>query len=264
MTGRDGQQPYEILPPSTASLWRYMSLPKLLALLVSRSVFLCRADLLGDEFEGSFTQGSLQAHERVWGGPFLPEHVHLAQWLPYRTFVSCWHASEVESAALWEIYAGTEGAIAVRSTIGALVEAFPETAERSGDLIINQNVRSVQYIDYRSIHPHINALGGPFCYKRQAFAFEQEVRVIRQEIPTGPASDRPGGRVIHVGGIPDEAGRMIEVVLPNLIKAIYLAPSSPPWLLPTVQETLSAFDLENIECRQSSLDELPEIGRLDT
>jgi hypothetical protein len=253
---------YEVLPSPETPVWRYLSLPKFLALLRTQAVFLCRADLFEDVFEGAFTEGSLREHAEEWGTELPEDLVTLARWVPCRSYVSCWHASEVESAALWKIYAASEGALAVRSTVGALQQVFPATLKSQDNLILNQDLRRVQYIDYRTEHPDINDLAGPLCYKRRAFAFEQEVRVIRQELPTGPAKDRPNGRVIVMGPPPDETGREVPVDLETLIGAIYLAPSSPPWLLPTLRETMRRFGFGEIDCRQSSLDELPDFGRL--
>ncbi len=256
--------PYEILPPTDTPIWRYLSLAKLLALLRTRSVFLCRADLFDNAFEGSFTEGSLRGHADEWGAEYPSNLVTMAQWLPCRSFVSCWHASAIESAALWRIYGGVEGALAIRSTIGALQEAFPSMLESGSDLLISQDVRRVQYIDYRTAHPYLNDLAGPLCYKRQAFSFEQEIRVIRQELPTGPSprEGQPDGRAILIGPPPEDSGRQVAVNVEQLVEAVYLAPSSPAWLLPTVRETITALGFPGIDCRQSSLDDLPEFGRI--
>lgn len=56
-------QKYEVLPPSDAFVWRCLSLVKLLALFRTRALFLCRADLLDDPFEGAFSEGSIREHE---------------------------------------------------------------------------------------------------------------------------------------------------------------------------------------------------------
>lgn len=164
--------PYEMLPPAETPAWRYLSLAKFLSFFINRSVFLCRADLFDDVFEGSFTEGSLRGHADEWGAEFPDNLMAMVRWIPCRSFVSCWHASEVESAALWKLYAGGEGSLAIKSTIGALQRAFPSTLETRGDLIINQDVRRVQYIDYRTAHLHLNDLAGPLSYERQAFSFE--------------------------------------------------------------------------------------------
>jgi len=252
-----------MLPPDDTPVWRYLSLAKLLALLRTKSVFLCRADQF-DAFEGAFTEGSLREHAEEWGTEYPDGLIQLSRWLPCRSFVSCWHASEAESVALWKIYAGIEGSLAIRSSVGALKKAFPSLLERKNDLLVSQDVRRVQYIDYLTEHPCINDLAGPLCYKRRAFSFEQEIRVIRQELPSisKPSPDRPNGRAIILAAPPAEMGREIDVNVEELIEKVYLAPSSPDWLLPTVRITIERFGFGSIECRQSSLDELPDFGRL--
>lgn len=254
---------YEVLPPPDTPVWRYVSLAKLLAMLQSRALFLSRADLFDDHFEGAFSEGSLRDFERDWGAEYPENLVTFTRWIPCRSFVSCWCASDVESVALWQVYARSEGALAVRSTVGALQSLFPEAATREGDTLVNQAVRSVQYIDYRTEHPFLNDFMGPLCYKRRAFSYEQEIRVIRQELPSvpRPSSDRPDGRAIKLGPPPEHGGINIPVDLATLIKAVYLAPSSPAWLLDVVGEIMRRFDLGGVPCRQSSLDELPEFGR---
>lgn len=261
------QQQYETLPPDNTPVWRYISLAKLLALLRTKSVFFCRADQFDDVFEGAFTEGSLRELAEQWGGEYPESVIQLCSWLPSRSFVSCWHAANVESAALWKIYAGVEGSLAIQSTVGALKKAFPSILEKKGDdLIVSQDVRRVQYIDYLTEHSFINDLAGPLCYKRQAFSFEQEIRVIRQELPSisKPSPERPNGRAINLATPPAEVGREIEVNLDELIEKVYLAPSSPAWLLPTVRSAMERFGFTTIECRQSSLDELPAFGRLSS
>lgn len=254
---------YEILPPPDTPVWRYISLAKLLAMLRARALFLTRADLFDDHFEGAFSEGSLRDFERDWGSEYPENLVEFTRWIPCRSFVSCWCASDVESVALWQVYARSEGALAVRSTVGALQSLFPEVATREGDTLVNQAVRSVQYVDYRTEHPFLNDFMGPLCYKRRAFSYEQEVRVIRQELPSvpRPSSDRPEGRAIQMGPPPGQRGVNAPVDLATLIEAVYLAPSSPAWLLDVVGETMRRFDLGEVTCRQSSLDELPEFGR---
>lgn len=258
-----GKRPYEVLPPDETVVWRYISLPKLVSLLQTRSLFLSRADLFDDVFEGSFTEGSLREYVSEWGPDFAQRVATLSRWVPSRSYVSCWHISAVESVALWKMYADAEGSIALKSSVGALRSAFPDRADRQEHLIVSQDVRRVVYIDYRSEHPYINDLAGPLCYKRQAFAFEQEVRVIRQELPIGPSSARPQGSAIQLATPPSDRGRELPVELDRLLEAIYLAPSSPDWMLGTIEAVVARFGLEGIECRQSSLDDLPAIGRLE-
>jgi hypothetical protein len=63
-------QPYEILPPAETPVWRYMTLAQLLSLLHTQALFLCRSDLFDDQFEGSFTEGSLRDMRKSGGATF--------------------------------------------------------------------------------------------------------------------------------------------------------------------------------------------------
>jgi hypothetical protein len=40
-------------PEPDSTIWRYLDFPRFVSLLTTRSLFLPRADLLGDPFEGS-------------------------------------------------------------------------------------------------------------------------------------------------------------------------------------------------------------------
>ena len=44
---------YELLPPDDTTVWRYLSLAKLLAMLKTKSIYFSRTDFFDDPFEGS-------------------------------------------------------------------------------------------------------------------------------------------------------------------------------------------------------------------
>ena len=253
--------PYEVLPPPQTRLWRYTSLARLLDLLRTQSLFLSRVDLLEDPFEGTFSEGSIEKHAAEWGEGGVDHMTTLSQWAPCRTFVSCWHASDCESAGLWHVYGSSEGSIAIQSTVAAVQRAFPDVTERQGPVLLNQGVRAVQYIDYQTEHPQLNDLMGPMCFKRKAFAYEREVRVIRQELPSGPARNRPGGSALQLGPPPDIRGVLIRVELADLLETLYVAPTSPAWVLESIAETMSRFGCGAIPCRRSTLDTPPATTR---
>lgn len=263
-TNKNEKQQYELLPPDETTVWRYLSLAKFLALLKTKSIFFSRADFFDDPFEGSFTEGSLKEDAAKWGDWGI-ESLHHAYFvsknIPFHSFISCWHASEVESVALWKIYAKEEGGVAIKSTIGDLKKAFPSITDRIDNKLVTQDIYRVQYIDYRTVHPHLNNLAGPLCYKRQAFSYEQEIRVIRQVIPTvpKPREGHPDGRAIQISKKSVNTGLEIAVNIDELVKAIYLTPFSPSWLLPTICGTIKAFG-KDIDCSRSNIDELPEFG----
>lgn len=253
--------PYELLPSADTWVWRYLSLAKFLDILHSSSLYLARVDCLEDSFEGTFSDGSLAEFAVEWGTPYPDGLELLSRWVPCVSYVSCWCASSDESAALWSIYGGA-GGLAIQSTVGGLQRAFPSVLDSKNDHIVNQAVRSVQYIDYRTQHPYLNDLMGPICYKRRAFAFERELRVIRQEIPSATAKDRPGGMAIKLGPAPERFGIRLPIIMSDVITGVYVAPGSPDWIHEGVRKLMDRFGLEAVPCHQSSLDELPAFGRL--
>ncbi len=116
-------KPYKLLPPDDTTVWRYLSLAKLLAMLKNKSIYFSRTDFFDDPFEGSFTKGSL-IDDADGGGYSMGHSYYCAKHMPFHSFVSCWHSSEVESIALWKIYAKEEGGVAIKSTIGDLKRSF--------------------------------------------------------------------------------------------------------------------------------------------
>lgn len=255
--------PTEILPPDESLVWKYMSLTKLLSLLQTEALFFSRADQFEDLHEGAFTFASMERFKEEHEVSFEEHFLTLTRQIPMRSFVSCWHSSQVESVALWKIYGQIEGSIALLTTVGALKSAFPSTNDSVNGPLISQDIRSVQYIDYREENPELSELTGTLCYKRLAFSYEKEIRVIRQEFPTRPSVSRPGKRVITLEPLPTELGRQLSVSVSELVHRLYLAPSSPEWVLPVVRSLMDRYGYSAIECCQSQLDELPEVGRLD-
>jgi hypothetical protein len=113
-------------------LWRFMDFAKFVALLKDRALYFCRADHLGDRYEGA---RGVVSNKARWDEHYLnffrkaimnppPGHActlsneeiereanrllsELKQAGEYelrQTYVSCWHENEVESEALWRLY----------------------------------------------------------------------------------------------------------------------------------------------------------------
>lgn len=109
--------------------------------------------------------------------------------------VSCRHISEHTSVGMWRLYSVRRG-LEVQSTVGRL-HAAVEDAGRPYSLV------KVGYFD---CHPRARELPEgfpeagvwreddrlPFCCKPQAYAFEQELRVLRQ----GPSDPPQAGQLV--------------------------------------------------------------------
>lgn len=230
-------------PPRNQPLWRYMSLAKFVALAAPRplydqpalsGLFVPRADHLGDPFEGSLPRLVQQLELSSAAGRIWPERFFegLRRW----TFVSCWHASDHQSAALWKLYSGSEGGLAIKSTYERLRNClYPVGASLA--------VSRVEYIDYEretfriGLDRHINQ---PFLHKRKSFEHEKEVRLIINDTP--PASG-PEGRVRLEDFLSGESvlGRILALHLAGLVEKVYVAPTEPSWVAETVSRMIRGF-----------------------
>lgn len=84
-----------------------------------------------------------------------------------RTFVSCWNASDHELHALWRIYCGSSDGVALQTTFSTLRESV-------GGLPVYR----VAY-EIPGMRKQTPTLVDLVTKKRPMFAYEQEVRVVR-------------------------------------------------------------------------------------
>lgn len=229
-----------------AQLWRYMDFTKFFSLISSESLFLCRADLLGDPFEGSCSKANIKLRPEVYKDMSQPKRdkmqeqfANFAKWIRQWTYVNCWHMSEYESAAMWRLYAKSNEAVAILTTYKKLTDSVPN----------NVFIGLVQYIDYeKDWLPEGNSFF-PFMHKRRSFAHEREVRIVHQELPSSE-----GG--IHVGQINDLQGLSVTADLNQLIERVYVAPTAPKWYFKLVERVLKNYKLDK-RVYSSQLDEEP-------
>ena len=242
--------PYEQHPVFTPAsdrtpIWRYIDFTKLMSMVVSRTLFFCRSDLLDDRFEGSMSRANLRARDgmQTW----LPAALHsrmkeqLAQIHeaePKRTYINSWSMGRYESVALWRLYVSSREGVAIRSTFGRLTRSLAAEARPV-------HVGQVRYIDYDvDPIPEDNALH-PFVYKRQSFDFEREIRAVVQEpakddeLPLTASADAP-------------TGLFVQCDLQTLISTIRVSPTSGSWFGPLVRSVLKTYDLD-VDVEESNL-----------
>ena len=155
-------------PSDDTVVWRYLDLERLLALLCTKKLHLCRLDLLRDPWEGAwpkFLQIESGDNPKFAPMPWTEEY-----WEHYKLtfFVNCWHSSEHESAALWEIY-GLKAGLALRSNIGRLKRGITSNEQFF--------IGTVKYVDYSTYALPTNNLLLPAFLKRKSFDHEKEIRV---------------------------------------------------------------------------------------
>src|SRR6476660_3965684 len=93
-------------PPRDTPIWRYIDFVRFVAMLNAGGLFFSRADLLGDPFEGTFSPQSVEEFCLATRRPYEQGRAwaEVLRDLRKNSYVSCWHESEVESAALWSLY----------------------------------------------------------------------------------------------------------------------------------------------------------------
>ncbi len=119
-----------------AILWRYMDVAKFVAMLVDSTLFVSRADLLGDPFEGSIPGPEARArHKSKFDALVNATGLRRAlmrggetryEWARTWLYVSCWHMNPYESAAMWKLYAQSGDALAIRVKLNSLITQLPD------------------------------------------------------------------------------------------------------------------------------------------
>ncbi|HEY6527207.1 MAG TPA: DUF2971 domain-containing protein [Cellvibrionaceae bacterium] len=155
-------------------LWRYMSLPKLISILTTKSLNLARIDRMADQFEGTITKATLEGIQRYQSmiGQTLSEEAILNMYRRTRetSYISCWHANEYESEAMWQLY-GAKGGVAIQTSYDKLTQSIAN----DGEVYIGL----VKYIDYDNAHLPSANMFSPIMHKRKSFEHEKEVRLVK-------------------------------------------------------------------------------------
>ena len=211
------QVQYVSTPERSASLWRYMDFTKLLSLLEYESLYFARADSFEDPYEGEWPA----ATARLFQGVGNTNALKIPDDLRRTHYISCWCASEHESAALWKLYLQSPEGVAVRTDVGALSDALEAIPQKI-------TIAKVDYIDYESGGqiPWTRSLLPLFTRKRRSFEHEQEVRAIYYS---------PGG---------DAPGIAVPVSIRKIVKKVYVSPTAPRWFADLVDRAVRRYGLD--------------------
>lgn len=202
-----------------ARIWRYMDFPKLLSILVNRTLFFPSAKKLSesDTFEGQPTYAELEALESEVGHSKKQAIVEAESgnmsFVASRCFFNCWHMNDVESDAMWKIYVNGTGGVAIQSTVKRLKDALACSTE---PIYLGR----IMYIDFN------NDIGPPESYlrklmrKNKAFEHEKELRAVFYD-----------QRQDHVGRL----GVSIQTDVNSLIETIVIAPRAEEWFFELVE-----------------------------
>ena len=230
----------------TSEIWRYMDLGKLVSMLQHRALYF--------PVIASFPDALEAARPKLPGGTAaIDQHIAWRSWNMWRciTFASCWHLASVESAALWEIYAGRNQGIAIKSSIDALSSAFPVAGKDDSGQLVKAGI--VEYIDPDLEEPLPSQLGPDkeVLRKRNWYAYEKELRVYYtlSENWIEPSNDFEPGRY-------KMPGIWLYCDLSRLIGSVMVSPSAPSYMESAIREVLKRFDFDPELVQPSRLSEL--------
>lgn len=232
-------------PARSDVLWRYYDLPKFVSLLEQQALYLARADTLGDVFEGAYPIANASYRDPdVRKAAYLLAHRQRA---PKEHFVSCWYENELESVAMWELYASRAAGIAIRTTYGRLYDATDENALTDYESLFFTRVRYLDY-DRESFEGHraqYDVLTA-FFHKFRSFEHEREVRVVL-----------PGPLLSDTKLETTPVGVYLPVDLRRLIETVYVAPAAPPWFQDVVQAVMKKWGMTTVPVVRSDLSRDP-------
>ncbi|TQR16329.1 DUF2971 domain-containing protein [Psychrobacillus vulpis] len=242
---------FSTVPADDTVMWRYMDFAKFMSLLENESVFFLRGDLFVDKYEGTVPKQVIDnlsfykadTGELVQVGESLRGSIsNVYEMMRGFVFINCWHMNNIESAAMWDLYAKRGNGIAIRTTFGDIKKSFSKSTK---DIIAAE----VKYIDYSKDNVLDGTMISPFIYKRKSFEHEREFRLI--------VSDQLNA-LDGKGGFKEASnnGLSIDICLEHLIKSVYISPNSEKWFEELVDSLVRKYNIKAVVI-QSSLYEFP-------
>jgi hypothetical protein len=192
--------------------------------------------------------------------------------------VSCWHISDIQSAALWALYMPRGLGVAVRCSVRRDMESIA----KSGRDIQRANVRYIDYREEQIGNDPINLL----LHKRLSFSHERELRFLvklsndeleavaewhrieeyqskrcfgRSDTETvfGPGPQPQNKQIIKDKNIryrTSSAGVYLPCDPNRLIQDVYLAPQAPAYLRAAMWALTKRFRLDGIRINNNLQD----------
>lgn len=228
-----------------AAIWRYMHIDRFRSLIETSSLYMARADRLGDDFEGTTPSGernywneliklAATEEERIAHEYNRDQRAEFAAAFREQYYVSCWHMADDENVTMWERY-GKERpheTVAIRTTYSTLRQ----------QLVPRQIVELglVSYIDYAKDRlPSYNMLQN-ITHKRHFYRDEREVRAVMWRMH---GNREVAQQYIEPFITPDGLGFLQPVAIRDLIKEVVLNPKSTPAFADDVAAICARGDL---------------------
>lgn len=220
----------ETLNTST-TLWRFMNFEKFCSMLQTGSIYLASQTQFDDPWEGMWPRKnnsttSVDEVNKALSGAMRTDYEN-------RKYIkiSCWHINEHESEYFWRLYSNMNSGIAIKASVGKLVQSLSTKDE--------VKVLPVTYVDYNSVSVNEFDLYTLASYKRQAFSHENELRIVK--INTN-----------------NKYGEYLSVDLGNLIEEVVISPFAGDWFIEVVKHLLRMHQIKSV-CYKSKTYESPTL-----
>lgn len=158
-------------------------------------------------------------------------------------YLSCWIAKERESNPMWYAYSNRKTGIAIKSTVGDLVNSLVDWSERVF-------YGKIKYLDFEESHIPLSPIQY-FFLKRPEFIDEQEFRLALSFKQT-PAMQFPT-RAEEMASPPNKKRCDITIDLDSLASGIFVHPQSPDYVKPMMEDLLSKYHIDSGLVSHSSL-----------
>ena len=255
------------VPEPQAKLWHYMDFAKFISLLEDKRLYFTRLDNFSDPYEctlghksneQTWTQEQLNFRKRMINGlnevkKYSEEEIlseakkdlenYRRNVASYRksTYANCWHQSDVESEAMWNLYTNTaKQGIALQTTFERLYWSINEYPVRTA-----LYYGLVNYIDYKEYNKGIKGektftiFDAPW-YKRKSFEHEKEFRILIEDTSNIK---------------PTDWCKKVKVDLVSLIETIYVSPQSEDWFFELIKIMRRKYNL-CCDVKRSELNDL--------
>jgi len=213
-------------------LWRYLSLERFLDLLITQELHFGRIDQFGDHFEGMWATKDYESVKNQLGDDAANRWKEVLNMTRKHIAVSCWHESETESAAMWQIFNTSRDGVAILTTFGKLQTELSSNTKQE-DHIVFFDMARVKYLNHlNESFVDVGAKGDnlfypPMC-KNSSYTHEKEVRALiantfmKDEFP--------------------KTGYKLKVDVNNLIDKVIINPNAPKRINNTLASILDKYN----------------------
>jgi hypothetical protein len=222
-------------------IWRYISLPKLLSLIQTQSLWFSRLDILPDEYEGEIPiENQLDMVDDL----IINRHVEskfkaISSVLDVKnrlsafkqfTLINSWTIGETESYALWKIYlSNSPYGIAIKTSFGHLEKCLKESDDEIEALL-------VEYLAINGGKLKEITQNSQMGFKYDFYRYENELRLmIKGQLIKDDPNQGPKPRY--------ELGKYVRVDLDSLLQKIITPPKSPDWFEEVIKSLIKKYNL---------------------